>query len=90
MTGICFGDDRFIQPLQAADLLACTTVREMRRGQYAWNEPSPFRGLLQASSPVYGIIYETEYWDEQSINENRNALLSLWDVSILAVAGAVR
>ena len=32
VSGISFCDDRFMMPLQAADLLACATVREWRRG----------------------------------------------------------
>jgi hypothetical protein len=74
---ITFADDRFIGALHAADLLACATVREQRRGDKAWDEHSPFRGLVQATTPVYGKLYEQEYWDEEEIRKNRSEILKI-------------
>lgn len=65
---ISFADDRFYTPLQAADLLACATVREYRKGALAWKENSIFYGLLKKDA-AYGLLYEQEYWDSNAIGQ---------------------
>jgi hypothetical protein len=75
--GICFADDRFVPALQAADLLACATVREYKRGADAWDEDSPFRGLLEAKNPVYGLLYDQEYWSADDIQKNRSEIIKM-------------
>jgi hypothetical protein len=61
---LAFGDDRFVQPLQAADLLACFTVRELRKDEgRAWTE-APACNLFErnvGSRPMFTI---SEVWDE--------------------------
>jgi hypothetical protein len=74
---ITFADDRFVGALHAADLLACATVREHRRGEKAWDENSPFRGLLQANNPEFGKLYDDEYWDEDEIRNNKSEIMKM-------------
>jgi hypothetical protein len=74
---IAFADDRFVGALNAADLLACATVREHRRDDNAWDEESPFRGLLQSKDPAYGLLYEQEYWDEDEIRRNKLEIIKM-------------
>ena len=65
---ITFVDDRFFQPMQAADLLACITLREQHRAHNPWsNEFGSFGSLLRAPDNIYGIIYLSELWDEEEI-----------------------
>jgi hypothetical protein len=74
---ISFADDRFVGALHAADLLACATVREHRRDDKAWDEESPFRGLLQATDLIHGKLYEQEYWDEDEIRRNKSEIIKM-------------
>jgi hypothetical protein len=83
---IAFADDRFVGALHAADLLACATVREHRRDVDAWDDDSPFRGLLQAKDPVYGQLYEQEYWDEDEILKNKSEIIKMAATIIMIVA----
>jgi hypothetical protein len=76
-SAICFADDRFVPSLQAADLLAVATVRENKRGDAAWDSDSPFRDLLEAKNPVYGLLYDQEYWSRDDIERNRAQILKM-------------
>ncbi|MGA3085561.1 MAG: DUF3800 domain-containing protein [Thermodesulfobacteriota bacterium] len=65
---ITFADDRFFQPMQAADLLACITLREQHRTHDAWsNEFGSFGSLLRAPNNFHGIVYLSELWGEEEI-----------------------
>jgi hypothetical protein len=75
LSGIAFADDRFAVPLQAADLLACATVREVRKGEDAWGADSPFVNLLLARDSNYGLLYEQELWDRASVEKQRDGIL---------------
>jgi len=76
VSSIAFADDRFVTPLQAADLLACATVKQMRKADNAWSNESPFYGLLLTDDPVYGLRYEQEYWDGETIGRHAALILS--------------
>jgi hypothetical protein len=62
-----FADDKHFQPLQAADMLACITTREYRKGpDNAWRS-EPFSNLLLTEDPSLGIPSVSELWDDTTL-----------------------
>jgi hypothetical protein len=46
----------------------------MRKGKNGWSEDSPFRNLLLAEDPAYGVLYEQEYWDAAEIDKHADKI----------------
>lgn len=74
LTAISFADDKFVLPLQAADLLACALTQEVRKGENKFGPDSPFHHLMQDVDPNFGIQFEQEYWDAAAIGRRRDEL----------------
>jgi hypothetical protein len=65
---ITFADDRFFQPLQAADLLACITLKEQKKIQDEWTPTfAEFSEILKTEDEQCGIHYLSELWDAEEI-----------------------
>lgn len=78
MTSIAFCDDRFVMPIQAADMLSCGVIREMRLGEDAWGIDSPFRQIIDApEDPANGPIFVQENWTAEVIERRKDELIKL-------------
>jgi hypothetical protein len=66
---ICFGDDRYIQPLQGSDVLAYLTFRYMTARAEAKETPAHFDQLLHSNVPGCGIDYVSEFWDAEELQK---------------------
>jgi hypothetical protein len=64
---ICFGDHRYIYPLQGADVLAYLTNRYGRGIETSAPLADAFAQLLQSTTPGYGIEYVSELWDAEEL-----------------------
>ena len=74
---LAFADDRFFQPLQAADLLACVTLREHHRIQDKWSDAyCSFGEILKAPESDHGIAFVSELWDVDEILKKENEIIS--------------
>ena len=74
VAGISFCNDNVIPQLQAADLLACATLREFPLGaQKAWSE-GPFAGLLRDLDGE-PLPYYSEYWDADELRTRQAELI---------------
>jgi hypothetical protein len=69
LAAITFGDDRFMQPLQAADLLACVLVKDRgRRGHGA--RPIGLPTLQELfDTPGSRVTYDSEHWTRERIEQ---------------------
>jgi hypothetical protein len=75
-TAISFADDKFVLPLQAADVLSCAINKERTFGSKAWSENySRFRSLLKDGDPAYGKVYDSEYWDKDEMLKQKENFL---------------
>jgi hypothetical protein len=71
---IGFGDDRLIQPLQAADLLACVAVNEYTHAFKNWNLKTP-RLTDFISVPSFSKTrYSSELWDQAELERQAPAI----------------
>jgi hypothetical protein len=62
-----FANDQHIQPLQAADLLACITTKEYRRGDAGWSD-GPFREILFSEDQAFPQLTSvSELWTRESL-----------------------
>jgi hypothetical protein len=73
IVNICFANDEWYYPLQAADLLSYATCNELRKGANAWKETNVFADLLKDSDPSYGKRYYSELWSDDE--EDTKALM---------------
>jgi hypothetical protein len=64
IVNICFADDEWYYPLQAADLLSYATCNELKKGANAWKESNVFSDLLKDADPAYGKRYFSELWSD--------------------------
>jgi hypothetical protein len=64
IVNICFADDEWYYPLQAADLLSYATCNELKKGANAWKESNVFSDLLKDADPSYGKRYFSELWSD--------------------------
>lgn len=67
--GISFCDDKYMFPIQGADLLANAVVKEIRRGPEAFSSESPFRAFSPIDKPGR-LVVETEWWREEDVAAN--------------------
>jgi len=66
IVSIGFADDEWFYPLQAADILAYATCNELKkRPDDRWKDGNIFTELLRTRDPAYGILYKSEFWDEE-------------------------
>ncbi len=79
---IAFGDDEYLSPLQAADILANLTTRYMREKIKTGKDEmgALLTRLLSAPEPGYGIMWKPELWDAAGIDANWDQLkrVNLW------------
>ena len=62
---ISFVDNRWVQPMQAADMFACFAVREFRKPESeAWKDLPQRDMLFTLEDPSRGIPGASELWDE--------------------------
>ena len=73
IVNICFADDEWYYPLQAADLLSYATCNELKKGANAWKESNVFSDLLKDADPSYGKRYFSELWSDDE--DDTKALL---------------
>ncbi len=64
IVNICFADDEWYYPLQAADLLSYATCNELKKGANAWKESNVFSDLLKDADPSNGKRYYSELWSD--------------------------
>lgn len=78
LTFIAFGDDRLMQPLQAADLLACTAVNEWIRTRInqKGNPLLPPLEDLLAVPEGSRITYTAELWDRENLQRQAASMLN--------------
>jgi hypothetical protein len=69
VVSITFANDRFFNPLQAADLLACATQRGIVN-LVTWSAEGPFLDLLS-------VHIRNEWWDTEEIMRRNDELASL-------------
>jgi hypothetical protein len=76
---VCFADDTYILPLQAADMLANLTARWFRdrsEGKAtADNMPEPLNSLVRWPNTNYGLDYEQELWDAEILDRELTKFL---------------
>jgi hypothetical protein len=77
VAGIAFGNDEKFAPLQAADFLAYATARANRLGDSAWFEHPQFKNLMLDENPAYGKLHDSEYWDDEVIERNKDNLIAI-------------
>lgn len=66
IVGICFADDVYCYPLQAADILSYAACNELKKGKDAWKDSNVFTNLLKGEDPTYAKIYRSEkYTDDE-------------------------
>jgi hypothetical protein len=46
-------------------------------GNEAWLKHPQFKNLLLDENPAYGKVYDSEYWDEEVIERNKEKLISI-------------
>jgi len=66
---ICFGDHRYIQALQGADVLAYLTNRYGRTRDTGAPLADAFDQLLRSTEQGYGIEYISELWDADALKK---------------------
>jgi hypothetical protein len=64
VVNICFGDDEWYYPLQAADLLSYASCNELKKGSNGWKDSNVFSDLLKDEDPTYGKRYLSELWSD--------------------------
>src|ERR1035438_7786442 len=64
IVNICFANDEWYYPLQAADLLSYATCNELSKGTNAWKETNVFTDLLKDADPSYAKRYYSELWGD--------------------------
>jgi hypothetical protein len=64
IVNICFADDEWYYPLQAADLLSYASRNELTKGENAWKDSNIFSDLLKDEDPQYGKRYFSELWSD--------------------------
>jgi hypothetical protein len=64
VVSICFADDTWYYPLQAADILSYASCNELKKGQDAWKDSNVFTDLLKDEDPLYGKVYRSENWTD--------------------------
>ncbi|MFY9908976.1 MAG: DUF3800 domain-containing protein [Candidatus Sulfotelmatobacter sp.] len=71
---VCFGDDTYSVPLQAADILANLTYKwfvDRMAGKVAKDELPPLLKRLQMSPEKgYGLEYRSELWDGEALRKH--------------------
>ena len=72
--GISFCDDRYLVPVQAADLMANCVVKEIRRGEDAFSSDSPFRSFNPIDKPSV-LQMESEWWKEEDVLDNKQYII---------------
>lgn len=68
---VCFADDNFIIPLQAADMLANLTGRWLKDrsdGIATEDVPEPLSSLLKWPNTMYDLDYEQEFWNKEALD----------------------
>jgi hypothetical protein len=77
---VSFADDRFIIPLQAADMLAYLTGRlfhdRMAGKARAVELPEPLKSLIVSPDSGYGMDYEQELWDAERLGRELHNFLT--------------
>jgi hypothetical protein len=80
---VCFADDGFIIPLQAADILANLTskwFKDRLTGKASETEvPALLRRLLMAPEAGFGLEYKTELWNAKELHSRLDTFIQ-WDV----------
>jgi hypothetical protein len=66
IVNICFADDQWYYPLQAADLPAYASCNELKKGEKGWNETNIYSDLLKDVDPEYGKRYLSEFWSDDA------------------------
>jgi hypothetical protein len=75
---ITFADDRFFQPLQAADLAACIGIRELKRPNDAWSDAfGSFGVMLRDADPDFGLLYLSELWNRDDLEKNADLIRAM-------------
>lgn len=75
VSGIMFGDDTLLPPLQAADLIACGLVRSQREGSLMWDFANPFnRIFVNPSPPRLAVQLKQEFWNAEEFAKSDSAL----------------
>jgi hypothetical protein len=64
IVNICFADDEWYYPLQAADLLSYASCNELKKGDNAWKDSNVFSDLLKDEDSQYGKRYFSELWSD--------------------------
>ena len=64
IVNICFGDDEWYYPLQAADLLSYASCNELKKGEDGWKASNVYSDLLKDEDPAYGKRYLSEFWSD--------------------------
>lgn len=67
--GISFCDDKHTYPVQAADLMANSAVKELRRGPLAFDSDSPIKSYSPISMQGR-MVFESEIWEHEHIEAN--------------------
>jgi hypothetical protein len=66
IVNICFADDEWYYPLQAADLLPYASRNELKKGENAWKASNVFSDLLKDADPAYGKRCLSELWSDDA------------------------
>lgn len=75
LSGIMFGDDTLLPPLQAADLVACGLVRSQREDSLMWDFKNPFnRIFVDHSGPRLAVQLKQEFWDAAKFAKSDSSL----------------
>lgn len=70
---IAFCDDRYWSMVQAADLLANSTIQELRRGEEAFRGNSPLR-VMSPADKQGKMVFESEVWAAADIDANKELI----------------
>lgn len=62
---ISFGDDSFYSPLQAADLLAYESLKELKQKAGGYKSRGHFTNLVTTE---LNLVYDSEYYDRESLD----------------------
>src|SRR5271157_1125684 len=66
---ITFADDKVYAPLQAADILAWESHKQLKQEAANYKPRKQFERLMQSTTPGYGLDYGSEVWEKSGLDE---------------------